>query len=138
MEWRWSLPRHSVILNNIVSVCCMPVLLDGSQRRQRHAFLSSLAYVTGVELTVSKGLSSGMMVDIWSGWWVRKFAWLGGTFFALWYRYLAVLPFHSQGKMLVHFTFYAQKYTSHHVGHKLLNLFYDNVETITPIVHCVN
>lgn len=54
-EWRSSFPRHSVILNNIVSVGCIPVILDGSQPWQRHGFPSCLACVISIELTDSTG-----------------------------------------------------------------------------------
>lgn len=36
----------------------MPVILDGSQPQQRHAFSSPLTYVISVELTDFMGLSS--------------------------------------------------------------------------------
>lgn len=61
----------------------MPVVLDGSQPRQGHAFSSPLAYVISVELTDSNGLSGisarrlDVMVNSWRGW--RNFAWLDGT-----------------------------------------------------------
>lgn len=51
--WRSSLPQHSVILNNILSVGCVPVALDGSQPGQRHAFFSPLANVISAELILS-------------------------------------------------------------------------------------
>lgn len=79
-------PQHSVIFNNILAVGCMPVVLDGLQPQQRHAFLPRLAYVIIVELTDSTGLGSvsagilEVMVESLEGG-QKKFAWLDGTFF---------------------------------------------------------
>lgn len=51
-------PHHSVILNNILPVDCMPVQFDGSQPWERHAFFSLLVSVISVELTDSTGRGS--------------------------------------------------------------------------------